>query len=226
MFVLLPNRWLVYPMNRLFAQWIVWLPDLLFAQLIAQSPLLCSEDRPCEILSTGLARHVQSAKKITWWQEQSFLFITKYNNIDDYDERWGRRWWWWYIPSQRCIHVLIHCSCNSNRPIWIGTKEERVPDGLMFYRFRCPYRQFQNTLKWMLDGSDFWTNIQPCKIRLQFLLPTKPVPIRNKNLFWHNRSCSIHWLEHPKYLLLQLKSENVHCLNSHKIRRVLEFSWM
>ena len=148
------------------------------------------------------------------------------------DVWWRRRWWWWYIPSQRCIHVLIHCSCHSNRPIWIGTKEEGVPDGLMLYRFRCPHRQFKNTHKSLLDSWDFWTNIHPWKcgygscIKYMGRLPTKPVPIRNKNLFRHNSSCSIHRFEHPKYLLLQLKSENVHCLNSPKITRVLEFSWM
>ena len=51
-------------------------------------------------------------------------------------------------------------------------------------------------------------------------LPTKPVPIRDKNLFRHNSSCSIHRLEHPKYLLLQLKSENVHCLNNNQSFRI------
>ena len=51
-------------------------------------------------------------------------------------------------------------------------------------------------------------------------LPTAPVPIRDKNLFWHNSSCSIHRFEHPKYLLLQLKNENLHCLNYPKITQI------
>ena len=34
-----------------------------------------------------------------------------------------------HAPSHCCIHVFVHSRCDSNRPIWIGTKEEGVSGG-------------------------------------------------------------------------------------------------
>ena len=54
--------------------------------LFAYSPLLCSENRPCEILSTGLARHVQAAKKQDVQQNITILIIMMNDEDNDDDD--------------------------------------------------------------------------------------------------------------------------------------------